>query len=82
MSTSNGTINTYTYLPPVQIAHVLVSMNEDTCDYSEHVHGAQAIAHIVADLHLDHDAVNAWFADHGDEINQAIHVQLVDRDLI
>jgi hypothetical protein len=43
---TNGTI---TYLPPVQIAHILLEMNEDTQHYGEHVNGAQAIAHIIAD---------------------------------
>jgi hypothetical protein len=57
-------------------------MNEDARGYSEHINGAEDIAHLIVDLGLNHVGVNAWFADHGDEINQAIHVQLVDRDLI
>jgi hypothetical protein len=74
-------ISTYTYLPAVQIAHILVEMNEDAHNYSQHVHGAQAIAHIIADLRLDHAGVDAWFLNHGAEISEAISAELEDRGI-
>ena len=65
--------------PALLIAHFLVELTEDFRNYGQVITGAQGIGHIVADLGLDAAGVDAWFANHREQINQSIHDDLEAR---